>query len=104
MAFYSFDFLTRLLEEHFFDGRQRLVRIPRNCRGICTSPKPSIQKWYTKTLGSVKHPARQLEQQLHFQLLLFNLLYNSILELYHKIQNKLFSCPTAISEIKDTLK
>ena len=88
----------------FSDGQQQLVRISGSCRGISTSPKSSTQKWYTKTSGSGKPPARQLKYQLHFQLLLFNLLYYSILELYHKSQNMLFSGPTAISETKDILR
>lgn len=87
----------------FPDGQQQLVRIPRKGRGICTSPKCSTQKRSAKTRGSVKHAACRLEHQLHFQLLLFNLLYYSILELYRKIPNQLLSCPTAISEIKVTL-
>lgn len=52
----------------------RLVRIPQNCRGACTPPKSSCGP-----SGSVKHPARRLQHQLRFQLLLFNLLYYSIL-------------------------
>lgn len=97
-------FLWAYLKNIFCDRQQRLARIPRNCWGICTCPKPSTQKWYTQTSGSVKHPACWLQHQLRFQLLLFNLLYYSILELYHQIQNKLFSCLTAISQINDTLR
>lgn len=107
VAFYSFNWPACFLWERFLTI-WGLVRIPRNCAGICTPQVQHREEGHrgTRVCQTPSRPAQTpaARSVVAFQstLLLYFGAWNSYIE--HKIQNKPFCCPTAISEIKDTLR